>query len=413
MNLAFYIARRLIRGGDHKISISAPIIKIAVVAIALGVIMMLIAIATGVGLKEKIREKVSVFNGHIQIYNFDNNQSDVSVVPVSLNQDFYPDFDGVEGVSHVQAVATKAGIIRTADTFEGIIAKGVGPDYQWSVFSEYQLEGRIPNFNDELNDEVLISRLMANRLQLGLGDTFFTFFLRDEDPGKMPNQRRFMVVGIYDSGFEEFDSTYVFADIRHIRRMNRWEDDEVGNFEIFLENFDDIEVKSAEIYGKTLSTLDTQTIMGKYYKIFEWIGLFDFNIAIIIGIMIIVGGINMITALLVLILERTQMIGVLKALGSDNWRIRKIFLYNAAYLIGVGLFWGNLIGLGIIWVQDQYRLFKFPNPKEYYIDYIPVSIDVPTVLILNIGVLFLCLLMLLVPSVIVTKITPVKAIKFE
>ncbi len=383
------------------------------VAIALGVIMMLVAIATGVGLKEKIREKVSVFNGHIQIYNFDNNQSDVSVVPVSLNQAFYPNFDGVEGVSHVQAVATKAGIIRTADTFEGIIAKGVGPDYQWSVFSEYLLEGRIPDYNAELNDEVLISRLMANRLQLGLGDTFFTFFLRDEDPGKMPNQRRFTVVGIYDSGFEEFDSTYVFADIRHIRRMNRWEDDEVGNFEIFLENFDDIEVKSAEIYGKTLSTLDTQTIMGKYYKIFEWIGLFDFNIAIIIGIMIIVGGINMITALLVLILERTQMIGVLKALGTNNWRIRKIFLYNAAYLIGVGLFWGNLIGLSFIWIQDQYRLFKFPNPKEYYIDYIPVSIDVPTVLILNIGVLFLCLLMLLLPSVIVTKITPVKAIKFE
>ncbi|MBT8311626.1 MAG: ABC transporter permease [Flavobacteriaceae bacterium] len=413
MNLAFYIARRLIRGGDHKISISAPIIKIAVVAIALGVIMTLVAIATGVGLKEKIREKVSVFNGHIQIYNFDNNQSDVSVVPVSLNQDFYPKFDGVEGISHVQAVATKAGIIRTADTFEGIIAKGVGPDYQWSVFSEYLLEGRNPNYSEELNDEVLLSRLMANRLQLGLGDTFFTFFLRDEDPGKMPNQRRFTVVGIYDSGFEEFDSTYVFADIRHIRRMNRWEDDEVGNFEIFLENFDDIEVKSAEIYGKTLSTLDTQTIMGKYYKIFEWIGLFDFNIAIIIGIMIIVGGINMITALLVLILERTQMIGVLKALGTDNWRIRKIFLYNAAYLIALGLFWGNLIGLGLIWVQDKYRWFKFPNPREYYIDYIPVSIDTPTVLILNVGVLFLCLLMLLLPSVIVTRITPVKAIKFE
>ncbi len=413
MNLAFYIARRLIRGGDHKISISAPIIKIAVVAIALGVIMMLVAIATGVGLKEKIREKVSVFNGHIQIYNFDNNQSDVSVVPVSLNQDFYPNFESVDGISHVQAVATKAGIIRTADTFEGIIAKGVGPDYQWSVFTEYLIAGRIPNYNGELNDEVLISSLMANRLQLGIGDTFFTFFLRDEDPGKMPNQRRFEIVGIYDSGFEEFDSTYVFADIRHIRRMNRWEEDEVGNFEIFLDNFDEIEVKSAEIYGKTLSTLDTQTIMGKYYKIFEWIGLFDFNIAIIIGIMIIVGGINMITALLVLILERTQMIGVLKALGTDNWSIRKIFLYNAVYLIGVGLFWGNLIGLGLIWLQDRYRWFKFPNPKEYYIDYIPVSIDIPTVIILNIGVLILCLLMLLLPSVIVTKITPVKAIKFE
>ena len=413
MNLSFFIARRLIKGGDHKISISAPIIKIAVLAIALGVIMMLVAIATGVGLKEKIREKVSVFNGHIQIYNYDNNLSDVSVSPVSLNQEFYPEFTNVEGVLHVQAVATKAGIIRTAETFEGIIAKGVGKDYQWSAFEEYLVSGRIPDFAGDLNEEVLLSAYMAGRLQLEVGDEFFTFFLRDEDPSKIPNQRKFKVVGIYDSGFEEFDSTYLFVDIRHVQRMNRWQADEVGNFEIFLENFDDIETKSAEIYGKTLSTLDTQTIMGKYYKIFEWIGLFDFNIAIIIGIMIIVGGINMITALLVLILERTQMIGIMKALGSHNWQIRRIFLYNAAYLIGVGLFWGNLFGLGLIWIQDRFRLFKFPNPKEYYIDYIPVSLDVPTVLILNTGVLALCLLMLILPSVIITRITPVKAIQFE
>ena len=382
-------------------------------AIALGVIMMLVAIATGVGLKEKIREKISVFNGHIQIYNYDNNQSDVSVVPVSLNQDFYPSFDEVEGVAHIQAVATKAGIIRTAETFEGIIAKGVGQDFQWSAFEEYLVGGRIPDFNGVLNEEVLLSSYMANRLQLGIGDDFFTFFLRDEDPSKIPNQRKFIVVGIYDSGFEEFDSTYLFVDIRHIQLMNGWEPDQIGNFEVFLTNFDKIETKSAEIYGKTLSTLDTQTIMGKYYKIFEWIGLFDFNIAIIIGIMIIVGGINMITALLVLILERTQMIGIMKALGSHDWQIRKIFLYNAAYLIGVGLFWGNLFGLGLIWIQDRYRLFKFPNPKEYYIDYIPVSLDVPTVMLLNLGVLILCLLMLILPSVIITRITPVKAIQFE
>ena len=375
--------------------------------------MMLIAIATGVGLKYKIREKIAAFNGHIQIYNYDNNVSEVSVLPVSLNQDFYPEFKGVEGVRHVQAVASKAGIIRTAETFEGIIAKGVGPDYNWDVFREYLVKGQIPEYSSDLNTEVLVSRIMATRLQLDVGDEFFSFFLKEEDPSKTPNQRKFRVSGIYDSGFEEFDTNYIFVDIRHIQRMNRWEADQVGNFEVFLDNFDQIEEKSQEIYGQTLSSLDTQTIKSKYYKIFEWIGLFDFNIAIIIGIMIIVGGINMITALLVLILERTQMIGILKALGSPNWSIRKIFLYNAAYLIGVGLFWGNLIGLGLIWLQDRYRLFKFPNPQEYYIDYIPVFIDVPTVLLLNAGVLFLCLLMLLLPSLIISKITPVKAIKFE
>ena len=413
MNLEFFIAKRLIKGKEHKISISAPIIKIAIAAIALGIIMMLIAIATGVGLKHKIREKVAAFNGHIQIYNYDNNVSDVSVVPVSVNQEFYPEFTSVDGISHIQAVASKAGIIRTEDTFEGIIAKGVGKDYNWEVFSEYLQEGRLPDFKGELNTEVLMSSLMARRLQLKVGDEFFTFFLKDEDPSKTPNQRKFEIVGIYDSGFEEFDAKYVFTDIRHIQRVNKWQEDQVGNFEIFLLNFEDIDTKTKEIYGKTLSDLDTQNIKNKYFKIFEWIGLFDFNIALIIGIMIIVGGINMITALLVLILERTQMIGILKALGSPNWSIRKVFLYNATYLITIGLLWGNLIGLGIIWFQGTYRIFKFPNPKEYYIDYIPVHIDFLTVLILNLGVLILCLLMLLIPSYIITKITPVKAIKFE
>ncbi|TAI49600.1 ABC transporter permease [Flagellimonas allohymeniacidonis] len=413
MNLELFIAKRLITGKEHKISISAPIIKIAIAAIAMGIVMMLIAIATGVGLKHKIREKVAAFNGHIQISNFDNNTSEVSISPVSLNQEFYPEFKSVEGVEHVQAVATKGGIIRTEDTFEGMLAKGVGTDYDWRVFGEYLVDGRIPDYSGKLNDEVLVSRLMANRLQLKVGDSFFSFFLKEGDPSKVPNNRRFEIVGIYDSGFEEFDATYVFVDIRHIQRMNKWEENEIGNFEVFLSDFDEMEAKTQEIYGKTISSLDTQNIRSKYFRIFEWIGLFDFNIALIIGIMIIVGGINMITALLVLILERTQMIGVLKALGSENWSIRKVFLYNAAYLISIGLLWGNGVGLGLLFLQHRYRFFKFPNPEEYYIDYIPVFIDLPTVLLLNLGVMLLCLLMLLIPSYIITKITPVKAIKFE
>ncbi len=413
MNLEYFLAKRLIVGAEHKISISAPIIKIAIAAIALGIFMMLIAIASGQGLKHKIREKVTAFNGHIQIYNYDNNNSEVSVVPVSLDQDFYPEFKTVEGVSHIQAVATKAGVIRTEETFEGVIAKGVGADFNWQVFKEYIVGGQLPDYKTDLNNEVLMSRLMANRLQLKIGDSFFVFFFKDDSPDQKPNQRKFKIVGIYDSGFEELDEKYVFVDIRHIQRMNKWKEDQVGNFEVFLNNFDDIDQKSKEIYGQTLSTLDTQTITNKYDKIFEWIGLFDFNIALIIGIMVIVGGINMITALLVLILERTQMIGILKALGAANWSIRKVFLYNAVYLIGIGLFWGNLIGLGTIWAQSRFKVFKFPNPKEYYIDYIPVQIDLPTILILNVGVLILCLLMLLLPSYIITKITPVKAIKFE
>ena len=413
MNLEYFIAKRLIKGKEHKISISAPIIKIAIAAIAIGVIMMLIAIATGLGLKEKIREKITAFNGHVQIYNYDNNNSEVSVVPVSTEQEFYPEFKSVDGIVHIQAVATKAGIIRTEETFEGIIAKGVGKDYNWKPFKEFLIDGILPDYSGELNSDVLISKIMANRLNLKVGDSFFTFFLRDDAADKIPNQRKFTITGIYDSGFEEIDGLYIFTDIRHIQRMNKWKDTEVGGFEVFLNSFDEIDEKDIEIRAKTFSTLDNRTIKDKYYKIFEWIGLFDFNIALIIGIMVIVGGINMITALLVLILERTPMIGILKALGMPNWSIRKVFLYNAAYLIAVGLFWGNLIGLGIIFIQDKFRLFKFPNPKEYYIEYIPVSIDLSIILLLNFGVLFLCLLMLLIPSYIITRITPVKAIRFE
>lgn len=374
---------------------------------------MLIALSTGVGLKMKIREKIAAFNGHIQISNYDNNTSEVSVTPVSTIQDFYPEFKDVDGISHIQAVASKGGIIRTEETFEGFIAKGVGPDYVWDAFEEYLVAGRLPDYTGALNEEVMLSALMANRLGLKVGDDFFAIFPKETDPLNQPNQRKFMVVGIYDSGFEELDGKYLFCDIRHIQRMNKWKATEVGNFEVFLNDFDDVDAKSEEIYGKTLSNLDTKSLKQGYFQIFEWIRLFDFNIALIIGIMIIVGGINMITALLVLILERTPMIGILKALGSANWSIRKVFLYNAAYLIGIGLFWGNLIGLGVLLLQQKFRWATFPNPEEYYIDYIPVHLDVLTVVLLNIGVMVLCLLMLLIPSHIITKISPVKAIKFE
>ncbi len=382
-------------------------------AIALSIIMMLIAIAAGVGLKHKIREKVAAFNGHIQIQNYDNNASNVSVAPVSLEQDFYPEFTTVDGISHIQAIASKGGVIRTEKTFSGIIAKGVGKDYNWDAFQEYLVEGRLPDYSGELNEEVLLSRLMASSLQLKLGDSFFSFFPKEADISKAPNNRNFTIVGIYDSGFEEFDNTLVFVDIRHIQRMNRWGENQVGQFEVFLDDFDAIEEKTNEIHGKTLSTLDTWNIKNKYFNIFEWIGLFDINIALIIGIMIIVGGINMITALLVLILERTQMIGILKALGTSNWSIRSVFIYNAVYLIGIGLLWGNGIGLTLLWLQHKFRIFKFANPQEYYIDYIPIYIDFPMVLLLNSCVLVLCSLMLLVPSYIISGITPVKAIKFE
>lgn len=267
MNLEYFIAKRLVKGKEHKSSISAPIIKIAIAAIAIGLVMMMIAVATGIGLQRKIREKVAAFNGHVQIFNYDTNQSDVSVNPVSTDQDFYPEFKTVEGIAHVQAVATKGGIIRTAETFEGIIAKGVGDDYNWKPFTDYLVEGRLPDYSGKRNEEALISRYLANRLNFKVGDDFWAFFLKDKT-SEIPNQVKFKVVGIYDSGFMEFDTNYMFADLRHIQRMNKWKDNEVGAFEVFLEDFDELEEKGREIYGSTVSTLDSQTIASKYYTIF-------------------------------------------------------------------------------------------------------------------------------------------------
>lgn len=411
MNFEFFIAKRLISTKKYKSSISAPIIKIAIAAIAIGVIMMLVSFATGLGLQKKIREKIAAFNGHILIESYDNNSSQVSLKPVSLNQDFYPEFKNVEGISHVQAVATKAGIIRTETDFEGIIVKGVGADFEWNNFKDFLVEGELPDFSKNLNDELLISDYLAKRLGFKVGDKVITYFPR-EGFDKNPLLRVFKIKGIYNSGFQEFDELYVIADIRHIQRLNDWKKDEVGGFEVFIDDFDQLDQKGGEVYDNTNSFLDVQTIKQKYYSIFEWLSLFDFNIALIIVIMILVAGINMITALLVLILERTQMIGVLKALGDSNWSIRKIFLYNASYLIILGLFWGNLIGLGLLFLQKYFKIFPL-NPETYYVTEVPVYIGWQYIIGVNLGTLILCLLMLLIPSVIIAKISPVKAMKFE
>ncbi len=411
MNFEFFIARRIVASKDYKSSISAPIIKIAITAIALGIIMMLISIATGVGLQKKIREKVSAFNGDIIITNFDTNFSNDSQNPISKKQDFYPTFTNVDGIKHVQVTASKGGVIRTETDFEGVVVKGVGAEYNWEYFSDYLIEGKLPDFKADLNSEILISEYLANRLQLKLGDRVTTFFLNDE-VSKTPRSRGFDIVGIYNSGFQQFDEQFIITDIRHIQRLNKWDDDQVGTFEVFVNDFDDIIPIGQEVYNETGSTLDTQTIRQKYASIFEWLDLFDFNIIMIIGIMILVAGINMITALLVLILERTQMIGILKALGSSDWSVRKVFLYNAMYLIGVGLFWGNLIGIGLLLVQKYGKVFKL-NPDTYYVNEAPVYLHWDYILMLNAGTFLLCLFMLLIPSFIISKISPVKAIRFE
>ena len=411
MNYEYFIAKRIISSKAYKSSISAPIIKIGIAAIAIGIIVMMIAIATGIGLQQKIRDKIVAFNGHVIITNYDSNNSQESVVPISTNQDFYPKFKNVDGVSHIQGVITKFGIIRTETDFEGLVLKGVGADYKWDYFKEFLVEGRLPDYTQKRNQDVLISQYLANRLGFKINQTFQMVFVKD-DPEKLPNIITYKIVGIYNSGFQDFDATYVIGDIRHMQRIKKWEDTQVGNFEVFIDDYEELDKKWEDIHKELPSLIDSQKVTDKFPTIFEWIKIFDKNIYGIIGIMILVAGINMITALLVLILERTQMIGVLKALGSTNWSVRKLFLYNASYLIIRGLIWGNIVGLGLLIAQKYFKLFPL-DPSVYYVTEAPVYINLTYIVALNIGTLILCLIMLLVPSYIITKISPVKAIRFE
>jgi len=410
LNFELFIAKRIVVGKKYKSSISTPIIKIAITAIALGMTIMLIAVATAAGLQSKIRNKMAGFKGHVQIVNYDANNSDFSVTPIQKKQNFYPTFNNIDGIKKVQIFANKAGILRTETDFEGIIFKGVSQNYDWTFFREYLVKGRIPSFNASRNREILISETLVNRLKINLNDTILATFIKSET-SKLPSNRKYIVAGIYNTGFAQFDKNMMIGDIKEVQNLNNWSEDEIGGFEVILENFAEISIKGAQIYNEIDSTLNSKTIIEMYPSIFEWIQLFDNNVWFIIAIMILIAGINMITALLVLILERVQMIGILKALGSNNQSIQKIFLYNASTLILKGLFWGNLIGLSLIGMQHFFKLINL-NPETYYVTTIPVYISFSILILLNIGTLICCFLMLIIPSFIVSKIHPSKSIKF-
>ena len=411
MNFEYFIAKRIVSAKEYKNSISSPIIKIAILSIVIGFVTMLISIASGVGLQNKIYQKVSAFNGDIIISNFDTNFSDDSQNPISTIQEFYPTFNSIKGIQHIQATASKGGVIRTANKFEGVVVKGVGKDYDWNYFNEFLIDGSLPDYSQLLTNKILISEYTSNRLNLKVGDKLNTFFF-NSDNTKLPRSRSFEVSGIYNSGFNEFDEKFVIADIRHIQRLNKWSENEIGSYEVFVEEFLQIDQIGNEVYNEVGSFLDSQTIKERYFSIFKWLELFDFNIILIIFIMIVVAGINMITALLVLILERTQMIGIIKALGSSNKSVRKIFIYNAMYLVSIGLLWGNIIGIGLLLIQKYFKLIKL-DPAIYYVTEAPVYIAIGYIFLLNIGTIIVCFSMLLIPSYIISKITPVRAIRFE
>ena len=410
MKFETYMASRFRKSSSYKNTVSSPIIKISVLSISIGIIMMIISISSSVGLQKTIKSKVSSFFGDISISNFQNISSESSIEPIDFSIN-HKDLRDNNKIYHIQKVAYKSGLIINNDSFEGVVLKGISTDFNWEHFSKYITKGRILNISDSISNEVIISENLSKKLDINLHEKFKATFFK-QNSLSTPNQRIFKVAGIYESGLIEFDEIYFFGDIRHIQKMNRWKKNQVGNIELFLQNQSDIEKVSNLLYEQTSSQINVISILEKFPEIFNWIALFDINVLLIIIIMILVGGINMITALLVTVLEKTQIVGILKTLGSSNKSIKTIFLINGVYLISIGLVIGNFIAIGLIQLQNYTGLIKL-DPNTYYVTELPFDFDLISIIILNISVLFFCFLMLIVPSFVISKISPSESIKIK
>lgn len=408
MNFEFFIASRIVSKG--KANFSRPIVRLSVISVALGLAVMIISVAIVTGFQKQIRDKVIGFGSHILITGYQVNSS-LEPAPVRIHQPFYASPSSIPGIKHVQVFASKAGIIKTGEQIEGVILKGVGSDYDWQFFDQRMIEGRTFRVSDTAEtDDVIVSRKLASRLKLKTGDALRMYFIISDE--LQPRGRKFIISGIYETGLEEFDRMYVIGDIHHIRSLNKWNDDEVGGFEVMINDFDQIDRIGTEIYNSIGYELDAKTIKQLQPQIFEWLTLQDMNVIVIIVVMLLVAGITMISTLLILILEKTNMIGVLKSFGSQNRSIRKIFLYNAVYIIGRGLLWGNAIALLLCFIQLKTGILKL-NQESYYIPVVPINLQFLHILVINLGTLIICTLMLIIPTYIVTRISPVKAIRMS
>lgn len=406
MNTPLFIARRMGSSRGTK-SFTSHIKIIAILSIALGLSVMIISMAVVTGFQQEIRDKAIGFGSHIQITNLDYNISFESR-PISSDQDFLDEALQIPGVEHIQVFATKPGIIKTDDDIHGIILKGVGPDFSWNFFNQRLTDGQVLSLSDTTrSDEIVVSGFIANRLSLKTGDDVFIYFIQEP-----PRIRRLTIAGIYDTGLEELDKIFVIGDIRHIQQLNDWSGNQIGGFEVLVSDFGFIPGITEEMLEIIPYNLDAKSIRDLYPQIFDWLSLLDMNVYVIIVLMILVAGINMITTLLINILEKTNSIGILKAVGGSNTLIRKIFLYHAGMLIWKGMFWGNVVGILICTIQNQFGLVTL-SPESYYVTEVPVNIQLSHILLLNAGTFLVSMAMLIIPSYIIARISPVKAMIFR
>lgn len=414
MNLELFIARRIhfkTVGGRRSMP---PAVRVAVVGIALGLAVMILSVAIVIGFKKEVRNKVIGFGSHIQITNFESNSS-YELQPLAVSDSLIAHLSSMEGIRHVERFATKPGMLKTDQDFQGIVLKGVDTDFDWTFFKSNLLEGDTLTIDpDKRTTDVVISSYLANLLGLKLDDSFLTYFVQDE-----VRARKFHIVGIYETGFVDYDKLFILADIKQIRRLNDWEADEVSGLELLVDDYDRLDPIAEEVYfdmaerqDRLGNTFYTRSIKELNPMIFSWLDVLDINVVVILVLMLAVAGFTMISGLLIIILERANMIGILKALGENNDSIRKIFLYVSFFLIGKGLLWGNVIGVSLCLIQSFFHVVKL-DPTVYYLDAVPIDLSVGSLLLLNIGSLVASLLMMLGPTYLITKIDPVKSIRFE
>ncbi len=414
MNLELFIAKKIHFSQKEGKRTSLPAIKIAITGIALGLAVMILSLAIIIGFKKEIRNKVIGFGSNIQITNFDRNSS-FETEPIAINDSLLAMIKQFLGVRHISPFSTKPGILKTETDFQGIVLKGVDQTYDWTFFRDNLKEGELPSFDGKrASTDILMSQHMANLLKLKVGDSFLTYFVQDN-----VKARKFHITGIYDTGFVDYDKLFVITDIRQITSLNDWEKDEVSGYEIMIDKFDNLDLVTEgldealdEETDKSGNSYYVRSIKELNPEIFAWLDVLDINVVVIIILMLTVAGFTMISGLLIIILERTNMIGILKALGESNANIRKIFLYVSFFLISKGMLWGNIIGIALCLLQSRFNIVSL-DPETYYLNSVPIDLNIMAWLLLNIGTLIVSMFMMLAPSYLITKIAPAKSIRFE
>ena len=415
MNLPFFLSRRIYFSEGDRHEVSRPAIRIATVGVAIGLAVMIITVSVILGFKHTIRDKVVGFGSHIQVTNFVTQQTAVPA-PIAINDTLMRKLKAIPNVRHVECYTMTQGILKTDSDFLGVAFKGVGEDYDLSFIRQNLQEGTLPTFSSKKSsNKLVISRKMADKLQLHVGDKVYAYFIAYDDV----RARRFTISGIYQSNMKQFDDVLCLTDLRTSTKLNDWEPDQCSGAEILVKDFDHINETNMQVvelirnhsdrYGETLAS---QTIFEAYPQIFSWLSLLDVNVWIILALMICVAGFTMISGLLIIILERTQMIGILKALGARNSTVRHTFLWFAAFIISQGLLLGDVIGIGLV-VLQQHTGFIHLDPASYYVDTAPMELNIPIIIILNVVTLLISLFVLIAPSYLVSHIQPVKAMQFD